>query len=296
MSGISSVNSSTADSGTLGDAAPISFPGISSGIDYNSIIEKLTSLTLAQNKPLEAQLTSLSNANTELLKIKNLVSNVQNAVTALSDPSLFNQFSATTSNSAVATAAQISGQVPNAGTTTILSQTLATSTSITSDPTANTPVVGTDTLGSGKFQVTPQFGSNGQAILTINGHADHSPAPRRPSTQILTQLNAVPGVTATLVGNQVTISSTAPLSIGSASDTGNLAQVLKIDTAPIVSTTTSALGGLNAGEHARLVRGRQRSVHDQRPNGHLHRGRDRRTTGKRHQRSPGDERIAQRRQ
>ena len=49
MSGIGSSQSSSGGGSTVygNNVAPISFPGIASGIDYNSIITKYTNLTLA---------------------------------------------------------------------------------------------------------------------------------------------------------------------------------------------------------------------------------------------------------
>src|SRR5579872_6949990 len=95
MSGLSGVGSSStgtgttsSQTGTLGNVPPISFPGIASGIDYNAIIEKLTSLTLAQNQPLNAENNNLAAQNKELLKINGLIQNVQSAISNLGDSSL----------------------------------------------------------------------------------------------------------------------------------------------------------------------------------------------------------------
>src|SRR5579872_2875292 len=114
MSGLSGVGSSSTgtgttntQAGTLGNVPPISFPGIASGIDYNAIIQKLTSLTLAQNQPLNAENNNLAAQNKELLKINGLIQNVQSAISNLGDSSLFSQFAATSSNTSFATAAQI---------------------------------------------------------------------------------------------------------------------------------------------------------------------------------------------
>ena len=68
------------------NVAPISFPGIVSGIDYNEIIDKLTQLSLAPTTQLNAQIATLNNANTELIKISNLLASVQNALGNLSNP------------------------------------------------------------------------------------------------------------------------------------------------------------------------------------------------------------------
>ena len=102
MSSTSGVGSGTtsAASGTLGNAPPVSFPGVSSGIDYNSIIEKYTADTLLQEQPVKTQITNLNAQNTALLKITNLIGSVQDSLTALSDPTTFGAFSADVSNTA----------------------------------------------------------------------------------------------------------------------------------------------------------------------------------------------------
>ena len=90
----------SATSGTLGDAAPVSFPGIASCIDYDSIIEKYTADTLLQEKPDIAQVNNLNSQNTAILKITNLIGAVQDSLTALSNPTLFDAYKATVSNTA----------------------------------------------------------------------------------------------------------------------------------------------------------------------------------------------------
>src|SRR5947209_14485919 len=119
MSGVSGTNS-----------APISFPGISSGIDYNSIIQKLTRLTLAKKWTLNAQMTTLSNANMELIKINSMFASLQSALTSLSQPGLFDSYNAVSSNSSVATAQGIPSVAATPGTYVIQSTTLATASQV----------------------------------------------------------------------------------------------------------------------------------------------------------------------
>src|ERR1035438_9174701 len=98
MSGVSST-SSTASAATVGtDLAPITFPGIASGIDYNSIITKLTSLTLAPNTQYNSQITQLNAKNAELIKINGLLASVQAGLKDLSDPATFNSYSGTSTD------------------------------------------------------------------------------------------------------------------------------------------------------------------------------------------------------
>jgi flagellar capping protein FliD len=257
MSGVSSVGSAntgtSSTTGTLGNAPPISFPGIASGIDYNAIIEKLTSLTLAQNTPLEAENTSLNNQNKELIKINGLVTDVQQAITNLGNQSLFNTFSATSSNNAFASAEQIAGQSPTPGTYTILGQTLATATQITSNQAANNPVNETDTLETAGFQITPENTNSGTGTsngkFTVDGTQFTYDVGTDTVQSILTKLNAITGVKASFQNDELTITSTnGPLSLGSASDSGNLEQIFKLDTAQLLSgqQSLSTTGGVNA--------------------------------------------------
>ena len=78
----------------------MSFPGIASGIDYNSIIQKYTDLTLQQETPLQTKVTTLNNQQTELLKIQDLVAKFQDTFQAISDPANFSATTPTSSNSA----------------------------------------------------------------------------------------------------------------------------------------------------------------------------------------------------
>ncbi len=118
------------------NVAPVSFPGIASGIDYNAIIQKLTSMTLSQNVSLNSQITTLNAANTELIKINNMLNCVQNSLGALSDPLIFNTWLATSSDTTEGSASAISGATPVAGTYTVTAQTQGTATTITNNPAA----------------------------------------------------------------------------------------------------------------------------------------------------------------
>jgi flagellar hook-associated protein 2 len=255
MAGVSGVGStsgsgsSSSPQGTLGNVPPVTFPGIASGIDYNAIIEKLTSLTLAQNQPLTTQSNNLTAANSELVKINGLIQKVQQAITNLGDPTLFSNFSATSSNTSLATALQTPGQVPSVGTTTILSQTLATATQIASDPAANKPVNTGVSLATAGFQITPSNGSpTGTGKFTINGQTISYDVNTDTVTTILAKINALTGVSATFQNDQLTITSTSgPLSLGSASDTGNLEQIFKLDVAPVVSGQQEISAGTTGG-------------------------------------------------
>ncbi len=251
MSSIGSATTSSTSSGTLGDAPPVSFPGVASGIDYNSIIEKYTAETLQQEKPTQAQINNLNSANTAVLKIQNLLGAVQDSLTSLSDPTVFNAFKASVGNNAtgspVATATQISGQSAIPGNYQINSQTAATSTEILSNPSAGAPLNNptslstSNAIGTQGTAITPSNGTNATGSLTINGVSVTYNVTQDSLQTILNRIQAdVPGVTATFNQTTQQVTLTGVTSIGSGGDSGNLLQVLKLDTAQVDSVDPNA--------------------------------------------------------
>lgn len=254
----SSSSSSSVTSGTLGNVPPVSFPGISSGIDYNSIIEKYTADTLAQEKPTQTQINNLSKQNTAILKITNLIGAVQDSLTALSDPTTFGAYKATVNNTsagyAAATAVQIKGQQPVAGTYIINAQTLATAAVVTNSPTANRALNETANLDQSGAAITPSNGTSSNGKFTINGVQINYDVAHNSLDDIVAQLNTVlAGSGGSATYNAVTgkVSLTGVTSLGSGADSGNIEQVLKLDTAQIVAgnvTSSSSIAGINSGE------------------------------------------------
>lgn len=247
--GSSTTSSVAAPTGTLGNAAPVSFPGVASGIDYNSIIEKYTAVTQSQEVPYQTQLNNLTTANTEILKIQSLLGNVQSALKALSQPSTFTSFSATLSNTAAGTATSVAGQTALAGTYQILHQTAATATQIVSASGAGVAWTAADTttpLANLGAAITPTNGTaaNGtpaaSGSFTINGVQISYNVATDSLQTIVGAINAAnAGVTATLnADGTVTFTATtaAGLALGSASDSGNVLSVLHLDNAQITGT------------------------------------------------------------
>ena len=252
------------------DVAPISFPGIASGIDYNAIIQKLTAMTLAPNVRLNQQIASLNAANLELIKINGMLASVQGTLGALSQPSLFSSFSALSSNLSIATAQGIAGVQATPGTYTIQSTTIGTATTVTGARSAGHSE--NDLIGSPGFpatqmalsqsyaQVTPSNGTGGQGKITIDGVVTTYDVNVDSVQTILARIQSNvqvvdPGFTASLQAGTDTVelkSTDKPISIGSATDSGNLQDVFKLTTAQVNNTATSGdivgtsgIGGIN---------------------------------------------------
>ncbi|HTD36665.1 MAG TPA: flagellar filament capping protein FliD [Candidatus Limnocylindrales bacterium] len=264
MSGLSSASSSTAGSPTQygTNVPPVSFPGIASGIDYNSIIQKYTDLTLQQETPLKNKVTALNDQQAELLKIQDLISKFQDTFQAVSDPAAFNATAPTSSNSGAIGASSVANAVATPGTYVITKATLATATQLTNDPAANGTFDPTKPLVNAGASITPNNGPAGSThgTVTIDGVALQYDVNTTDLQSWITNI-ANPALAAAGVGaalsysnGKVTVTSTQPLTLGSANDSGNLLQVLKLDTAQVsfsggvyTATSTTNIGGINVG-------------------------------------------------
>jgi flagellar hook-associated protein 2 len=268
MSGISSTASTSnlSTNNIQTNVGPITFTGISSGIDWNSVIQKETQLTLAPTTQYQNQITTLSQKNAELIKINGLLGSLQNALVALSDPSQYQSYVGVSSNPTFAVASGTPGVAAAPGTYTIMNETLATSTQVTSAPAS---VVGYATdpnaaLNNAHFQISPTVGSNGQGTITIDGVSvkysltdsiNSSLNALLATIQFQVDRSADPGFQAyydATTDRVVLTSSDAPIAIGSQTDTGNLETVLKLDIASVANTSSSGfiesagpIGGLN---------------------------------------------------
>ena len=238
---------------------PVSFSGVASGIDYNSIINKLSTLAFAPAKSYQTQITTLTAQNTELLKINGLLASVQAALTPLSQPSLFQAITALSSNTAVASATpNASGGTALPGVYTINSVKLGTQTTYTLNELQGgkgSAVNPAKTLGDplANLSITPTVPSGTAGSLTVNGTKISYDLTIDTVNTILAKIAGVAGIaSATLnASGQVVLTSTGgAISIGAVGDAGNLVHVLKLDTAVQVGatlTSSAPIGGVNLG-------------------------------------------------
>ncbi len=264
MSGIGSTGSAGSSTQYGTNVPTVSFPGISSGIDYNSIIQKYTDLTLQQEKPLETKVTALNAQQAELLKIHDLVAKFQDSFLSVSDPANFSATTPTSSNGSAIAASTVPGAVATPGTYVIKTATLATATQFSNDPAANGTFSYNTALANAGASISPNNGPPGSrqpGQLTINGAVlsyDVNSTTLQSFVTNAANVAALSAVGVTLNYNAatqtVTVNSTQPLTLGSATDRGNLLQVLKLDTAQITfaggnytASSTSKIGGINVG-------------------------------------------------
>ena len=255
------------------NVGPVSFPGISSGIDYNSIITKLTNITAQQETPLNQKVSNLTSQDTELTKITGLLTTLQSSLNTLSNADTYNAFNTVSSNTAVINATQNSGQTVTPGTYTITTATVGTATQVTganAGLTLNATINGTAAynvpLGDSYVQIPPTNGTGTTGSITIDGVSVNYDVGTQSLTTILANITSQVQ-TATSDGSftafynsandKVSItSSNQPITIGSSGDSGNLASVLKIDVAQIDNTSPThsvvsayGIGGINEYEN-----------------------------------------------
>lgn len=260
MSGIgSSQSASSGGSNVYGNnVAPISFPGIASGVDYNSIIQKYTALTLQQETPLQNKVTALNNQQTELFKIQDLLAKFQDTFKAVSDPNGFSATTPTSSNGAALGATTINGSTATPGSYVITNATLATATQIQNSSAANGSYNPSVTLNLAGGAITPTNGGGSTGTVTIDGVQIQYNATGDTLNSFITSANSKlpPGASLSYdaATGKVTVTSTQPLTLGSGADKGNLLQALKLDTAQIsysggvyTATSSGPIGGINYG-------------------------------------------------
>ncbi len=267
MSGISGASASTGSTSTVGtNLAPITFPGIASGIDYNSIITKLTSLTLAPNTQYNNQITQLNAKNAELIKINGLLASVQSSLAALSDPGTFNAYTGSSTNPLDATLSQTPGAVAVPGSYTIEGTQLATATTVDSPSGVGVALNVNTALVSAGTAITPTNGNDPQGRqgqITVDGVSIAYDVGSQSLSTIVANIYAAVHTAAVDPGFQISVNSSGlvsisssdqQISLGIASDRGNLESVLKLDVAQIDNSgppnsviSAGPIGGVNAG-------------------------------------------------
>lgn len=182
-------------SSSLGSTAPINFTGLASGLDTNSIIQKLMSLDQAPVTQLQNQQAVLQNQQQVYSQLSSLLSAFQTSASTLNSPSAFQNVSASSSDTTVATV--VAGNTAQVGTYNLTVTQLALAQKLSSAAQTNATTAlgysGTAVINGKSFSI-----SNTDTLTTI--------------AQTINGLNA--GVTASIVnggtGNTyLTLTSTA---------------------------------------------------------------------------------------
>lgn len=222
----------------------LSLSGLASGLNWTSIINDMLTEAAAPEQQMQTEETTDQNKKTAYTTIGTDLTTLGSDLTTLGDPSFFASRTASVSNSLVASATAASGTP--LGTYSLTVNHLATD-SVQIGATASAPLNSSNdvsglVLSSAGFSTAVTAGTitvNGQSITIDTSDTLGS---------VLSQIATAIGGTATYnsTADEIDLSSSSPISLGSDTDTSNFLQVAELynnDSGSVHSA--SALGGVN---------------------------------------------------
>lgn len=232
---------------TTSNQPDLAITGLASGLDWATIVQELANAERAPETQWEAEQTTYNNQDAAYTTIGTDLTTLELDSQTLSDPSLYQSTAATSSDNSVATVSTATGATP-ANYTFNISK-LATAAQM--NGTANISSVlapGDDvsdvTLGTAGFStpITPGTITVDGAQVTIST----SDSLQQVFNNIATATNNAVTASYDSTTDKITLSSSSPITLGSAADTSNFLQVAQLynndgDTV----TSNSALGRVN---------------------------------------------------
>ena len=185
---------------TGGSLTPSSYPnqglivmgtGPESGINYTAILNALDKALSAPIAMMQAQETPLNNQLSAWQSIGSDISALSSSASALGQPSLFQSYTATSSDTSVATAQASSSAIP--GTYNVTVSSLATAGVIASQGVASTSTAVASSGSTGTFDITVNGKTTDVALNSTTGYTLADLA------QTINNSNA--GVTASIINN-----------------------------------------------------------------------------------------------
>ena len=235
----------------MASTAPISFTGLSSGLDTASIVTSLMAADQDGLTKLTDKQTSLQQKQSAYSLFRSNLSSLLTTASALTSGSLLSQM-ATPMDSSLLDASAASGAIVANYNVTILHQ--ATQSKLT----------GTSDLGLGVDPTAQLSSANGlgatftAGTISVNGQSITINATDSLNT-VLSNIQTATGGAVSASYNagtdKVTLtSSSGPLLLGSSADTSNLFSMLRVtsDGTATSATSTAAIGGLNIGQPLNL--------------------------------------------
>lgn len=256
-SGASTASTPSATTTNLGSAAPpFQISGLASGLDTNSIVQKLVAVYTAPEQIVQAQEQVTQEKQAAWTDIQTKMQALQTAIQTLQGASAADGKVGTTTPPSGGTAALSITATPEAalGNFTVNVQSLATTGILSGGANISAPITGaqatTSPLTSLNFGVTPTLGT-----FTVNGTAitvDSATTLLGASGDTLQAQLSAAGVTMTAItsGGNVTgvqLTAATPLQLGAPGDTSNMLTTLRLTTAAPTGggTTIQSNGSLS---------------------------------------------------
>jgi flagellar hook-associated protein 2 len=232
---------------TSSSTSSLALAGLASGIDWTTIINDMVAAESAPITQWQSQQTTLNSQNTAYQTIGSDLTNLQNDVTTLSSASFFQSATTSSSNATVATATAQAGTP--LGTYAFAATQLATAAAqegatISAQPISSTTDVSNVDLDSGAFAdpiTAGTFTVNGQTIKVAATDSLQSVF-----TQINTATNGAVTASYDPTTDEITLASSAPITLGSGADTSNFLQATQLySNGTGTVTSLNALAGIN---------------------------------------------------
>lgn len=234
-------NPSSADS-----TSSLSVAGLASGMNWQSTVQALAEAERAPETQWESQQSSLNTQNSDYTSLLGDLTTLQLDVETLQDPSLYESTTAQTSNSAIATAT--TNDDANTGTYSFDISQLATAAQINGTSNISQTLVPDDnpadvTLATAGFATPVTAGT-----FTVNGQqitVSTSESLQQVFDDIASATNNAVTAAYNSEADTITLSSSSPIVLGSATDTSNFLQVAGLYTNGKDSiTSNSTLGSV----------------------------------------------------
>jgi flagellar hook-associated protein 2 len=238
-------------SGSVTGSTDLAISGLASGFDWQSLVSQLVQVQRAPETLLENQQATMQTQNTALGSIQTALQTLQNDVTTLSDPSFFDSVTATSSDTTLATATAAQGTAPGAYNfdVTQLATAAALQSSLQATALSPTDDVSGLALSSASFATPVTAGTftvNGQQITIATSDTLQSVFDQISTATSGKVTAAYSPATDPTNPDTITLSSSSPIVLGSATDTSNFLQVAKLSNNGKGTITSSGkLGAVN---------------------------------------------------
>jgi flagellar hook-associated protein 2 len=225
----------------------LALSGLASGINWTNIINDMVAAESAPITTMQAQQTTINNQNTAYQTIGDDLANLQKDITTLSSASFFQSAIAASSDTSVATATAQSGTP--LGTYTFAVSQMATAAAQNGSTVSAQPISATTNVANVDLDSTSFADPITAGTFTVDGQTI-TVAATDSLQSVFTQINTATSGAVTAAydptTDEITLSSSAPITLGSSADTSNFLQASQLYGNGMAAVTSlGALAGIN---------------------------------------------------
>jgi flagellar hook-associated protein 2 len=234
----------------------LSLSGLASGLDWKTVVQELATAARGPELGWQNRQTILNQQNSAFSQIKSLLNTLQADIKALKDPALYSGRTSQTSDASIGTASAATGATQGNFTFNITQLATAAQLNGTNDvgaPISSSAALSSVTVGTAGFATPITAGSftvNGQQITIATTDSLQQVFDKIAAATNNTVTASYDSSTGQPTSDKITLTSSGPIILGSATDTSNFLQVAQLFNNGTGSITSSSKLGsvlLNAG-------------------------------------------------